>query len=156
MCSNSSMKLAMKRNRELSAIWRGKSKVTNSFGYFTLIASSTARWDYSTVYNRQGKGHFCYKWINWELFCNEKFPMKFSKFLFKSSDQTCPMIAKIILQKHDKIMRVLSERRVSSCIKNQWSEIIEPIWDGSYMKLDLMAMYVYNHKKIMLGVNLSA
>lgn len=64
MCSNSSMKLAMKRNRELSAIWRGKSKVTNSFGYFTLIASSTARWDYSTVYNRQGKGHFCYKWIN--------------------------------------------------------------------------------------------
>lgn len=53
-------------------------------------------------------------------------------------------------------MRVLSERRVSSCIKNQWSEIIEPIWDGSYMKLDLMAMYVYNHKKIMLGVNLSA
>mgnify|MGYP003471709318 CR=1 FL=1 len=52
------------------------------------------------------------------------------------------MIAKIILQKHGKIMRVLSE----------------PIWDGSYMKLDLMAMYVcrYNHKKIMLGVNLSA
>ena len=56
--------------------------------------------------------------------------------------RTCPMIAKIILQKHGKIMRVLSE----------------PIWDGSYMKLDLMAMYVcrYNHKKIMLGVNLSA